>query len=95
VWISPGLPGSTHDLTGARIHRIITAADRVGVELLADKGVTGRRRYGDQAVQGRNLTKVQNAHNQVVNSLRGPGERGFATLKAWRIFTEVHCCPHE
>jgi hypothetical protein len=41
VWISPGLPGSTHDLTAARVHRIITAAQRAGVELLADKGYQG------------------------------------------------------
>jgi hypothetical protein len=29
----------------------------------------------------------------MVNSVRGPGERGFATLKTWRIFTKVRCCP--
>ena len=29
----------------------------------------------------------------MVNSLRGPGERGFAVLKAWRIFTRVRCRP--
>jgi hypothetical protein len=38
---------------------------------------------------GRRLTKPQQAHNRMVNSLRGPGERGFATLAAWRIFTKV------
>lgn len=30
VWISLGLPGSTHDLTAARMHRIITAATAPG-----------------------------------------------------------------
>ena len=43
--------------------------------------------------KGRTLTTQQKAHNRMVNSLRGPGERGFAVLKAWRIFTKVRCCP--
>jgi hypothetical protein len=96
VWISPGLPGSVHDLTAARIHRIITAAYRADVELLADKGYQG----GAGATvttpyKGRRPTKAQQQHNRMVNSLRGPGERGFAILKAWRIFTKVRCCPQQ
>jgi Zn ribbon nucleic-acid-binding protein len=43
--------------------------------------------------KGRKLTKTQKAHNRMVNSVRGPGERGFATLKTWRIFIKVRCCP--
>jgi hypothetical protein len=41
VWISDGLPGSTHDLTAARIHHIIRSAARAAVELLADKAYQG------------------------------------------------------
>lgn len=29
----------------------------------------------------------------MINSIRRPGERGFATLKAWRILTKVRSCP--
>jgi len=29
----------------------------------------------------------------LVNSVRGPGERGFAVLKTWKVFTKVRCCP--
>jgi hypothetical protein len=29
----------------------------------------------------------------MVNSIRGPGERGFATLKAWRVLVKVRACP--
>lgn len=43
--------------------------------------------------KGRKLTKSQKAHNRMVNSVRGPGERGFAVLKSWRIFAKVRCCP--
>ena len=93
VWISLGLPGSTHDLTAARIHRIITAADRAGVQLLADKGYQGAGGTVTTPYKGRRLTKAQKAHNRMVNSVRGPGERGFAVLSAWRIFTQVRCSP--
>lgn len=93
VWISVGLPGSTHDLTAARVHRIITAAERAGVELLADKGYQGAGGTVTTPYKGRQLTKVQKEHNRMVNSLRGPGERGFATLAAWRILSKVRCCP--
>jgi hypothetical protein len=93
VWISDGLPGSTHDLTAARTHTIITTATAAEVELLADKGYQGAGATVSTPHKGRKLTKVQKAHNRMINSLRAPGERGFAVLKAWRIFTKVRCCP--
>lgn len=63
------------------------------VELLGDKGYQGAGGTLTSPHKGRKLTKVQKAHNRMVNSLRGPGERGFAVLKSWRIFTKVRCCP--
>ncbi|WP_435879812.1 transposase family protein [Streptomyces flaveolus] len=36
LWISPALPGRTHDLTAARTHRIIRICERQGVPILAD-----------------------------------------------------------
>ncbi|GAB1333455.1 hypothetical protein ACE1SV_00450 [Streptomyces sp. E-15] len=36
LWISPALPGRTHDLTAARTHRIIPVCERQGVPVLAD-----------------------------------------------------------
>lgn len=93
VWISDGLPGSVHDLTAARAHQIITTAATAEVELLCDKGYQGGGGTVTTPHKGRQLTKDQKAHNRMVNSLRGPGERGFAVLKSWRIFTKVRCCP--
>jgi DDE superfamily endonuclease/Helix-turn-helix of DDE superfamily endonuclease len=93
AWISDGLPGSTHDLTAARIHGIIAAADRAHVELLGDKGYQGAGGTVTTPHKGRKLTREQKSHNRMVNSVRGPGERGFAVLKTWRIFTKVRCCP--
>jgi hypothetical protein len=52
VWISPGLPGSTHDLTAARIHRIILAATRGRGGTAGRQGISGCRRHGDHPVQG-------------------------------------------
>lgn len=36
LWLSPALPGRTHDLTSARTHRIIRICERQGVPNLAD-----------------------------------------------------------
>jgi hypothetical protein len=93
AWVSDGLPGSTHDLTAARTHGVITAAARAEVDLLADKGYQGAGGTVATPHKGRKLTREQKAHNRMVNSTRGPGERGFAVLKTWRIFTKIRCCP--
>ncbi|MDQ0767200.1 hypothetical protein QF027_009835 [Streptomyces canus] len=36
LWLSPTLPGRTHDLTAARTHRIIRICEGQGVPILAD-----------------------------------------------------------
>jgi hypothetical protein len=44
LWISPALPGRTHDLTAARTHRIIRIiriCERQEVPVLADRAYTG------------------------------------------------------
>ncbi len=41
LWISPALPGRTHDLTAARTHRIIQICERQGAPILADRAYTG------------------------------------------------------
>lgn len=41
LWISPALPGRTHDLTAARTHRIIRICERQGVPVLADRAYIG------------------------------------------------------
>jgi hypothetical protein len=40
-WVSPALPGSTHDLTAAREHGIIDALTDKGVMTFADKAYQG------------------------------------------------------
>lgn len=41
LWLSPVLPGRTHDLTVARTHRIIRICERQGVPILADLAYQG------------------------------------------------------
>ncbi len=43
LWISPALPGPTHDLTAARTHKFIRICERQGVPVpvLADRACTG------------------------------------------------------
>jgi hypothetical protein len=41
LWISPALPGRTHDLTAARTGRIIRICERQGVPALADRAYIG------------------------------------------------------
>ncbi len=40
-WLSPALPGRTHDLTAARTHSIIRICERQGVPILADLAYRG------------------------------------------------------
>lgn len=93
VWVSAGLPGSTHDLTAARAHGVLAAATRAAVELYVDKGYQGAGGTVTTPHKGRGLASKQKRHNRMINQLRGPAERGFATLKTWRIFTNIRCCP--
>jgi DDE superfamily endonuclease/Helix-turn-helix of DDE superfamily endonuclease len=94
LWVSGGLPGSVHDLTAARAHGVIDATAGAEIQTLADKGYQGAGGTITTPVKGRNLTAGQRHVNWLINRRRGPGERAFATLKAWKIFSKVRCCPH-
>ncbi len=96
LWISPALPGRTHDLTAARAHRIIRICERQGVPILADRAYTGA---GPGSPPGSNAHPAANsphpAHRQP-----GPGrgtapvERGMARLKSWQIFRRSRISPN-
>src|SRR5437773_6686222 len=66
VWISDGLPGSTHDLTAARTHTVITTAAHADVELYADKGYQGAGGTVTTPHKRRNLSRDQKVHNRMV-----------------------------
>ncbi|MES9542922.1 transposase family protein [Actinomadura sp. NPDC000600] len=96
IWASPVLPGSTQDLTAARVHGIIDALTSRAIACHADKGYVGaggaigtpykrrkRRRLGKRK-------KLFNRHHAQIRAL---GEQGAATLKSWRILRKARCSP--
>lgn len=94
IWISTGLPGSVHDLTAARAHGVFTSINRAGLYLYADKGyASGEADLLLVPYKGRQLPASYTDANKVHSAIRSRGERGFATLKTWKILTRVRACP--
>jgi hypothetical protein len=97
VWLSPALPGRTHDLTAARTHAIIDALTQHQVPGYADKAYQGAG--GTIATPRkphkyrRKLTPEQKWVNHAHSAIRAHGERANAMLKTWRILTKLRCCP--
>ncbi|GAA3598531.1 transposase family protein [Streptomyces osmaniensis] len=98
VWISPALPGRTHDLAAARRHRIIATCIRLGIPVLADRGYQGA---GDMVAVPRRrrpqkgLTVKQRCVNRAHSRLRWPVERTISSVKTWRILRKARCNPHQ
>ncbi|MBE1586617.1 transposase family protein [Nonomuraea angiospora] len=95
IWTSGSLPGSTHDLTAARIWAVLRALAQAGMLTLADKGYQGAEGPVATPYKGRNKPLSQKAANRSHARLRGPGERANAQLKGWRILRKLRCCPHK
>jgi hypothetical protein len=97
LWISPALPGRTHDLTAARTHRIIRICERQGVPILADRACIGAGPWATTPLRRpprRELTPTQRTTNRALSAARAPVERGVARLKSWRIFRRARCSPN-
>jgi hypothetical protein len=93
LWVSGALPGSTHDLTAARIWGILRELAAAGLIVLADKGYTGAGDHVLTPYRGRNKPASQKDANRAHARLRAPGERANAQLKTWRILRKLRCCP--
>jgi hypothetical protein len=97
IWASPALPGSVHDLTAARTHRIIAALTGADVMTFADKGYQGARGSVRTPFKRHRfrpkLSRRQKAVNQAHAKIRARGERAIATLKTWKILVKLRCCP--
>ncbi|MFC5006776.1 transposase family protein [Dactylosporangium cerinum] len=95
VWLSPALPGATHDLTAARAHGIIAALTGAAVATLADKAYRGAGGAIGVPHYGRDLPPRMRDCNSSHNQIRGIGERANATLKTWRLLRRLRCCPQQ
>ncbi|GAA3127814.1 transposase family protein [Streptomyces rameus] len=97
LWISPALPGRTHDLTAARGHRIIRICERQGIPILADRAYMGAGPWVTTPLRrlpGRDLTPTQQTVNRALSAARAPVERGIARLKSWRVLRGARCSPN-
>ncbi|MCP2336591.1 transposase family protein [Actinomadura rupiterrae] len=94
VWVSGAVPGSIHDLKAARNWGIIRALAACGLPVLADKGYVGAGPAIIVPYKGRNKPASQKQADRAHAKLRGPGERGNAQLKSWKILTKLRCCPY-
>ncbi|MEU5560989.1 transposase family protein [Streptomyces globisporus] len=97
LWLSPTLPGRTHDLTAARTHKVLRICERQGVPILADMayisagdGVTTAK----HRPPGGELTTTEQTANRALSAARAPVERDMARLKSWQIFRRSRISPN-
>ncbi|MGW3847094.1 HARBI1 family protein, partial [Streptomyces fagopyri] len=97
LWLSPALPGRTHDLTAARTHKILRICERQSVPILADMAYIGA---GDWVTTAKRrppkgeLTVTERTLNRGLSTARAPVERGMARLKSWQIFRRSRISPN-
>jgi hypothetical protein len=97
LWLSPALPGRTHDLTAARTHQILRICARQGVPVLADMAYIGAGDWVTTAKRrppGGELTLTERTKNRALSAARAPVERGMARLKSWQIFRRSRISPN-
>ncbi|MFJ3762974.1 transposase family protein [Streptomyces sp. NPDC090080] len=97
LWLSPALPGRTHDLTAARTHKILRICAHHGVPILADMAYSGA---GDWVTTAKRRppdgepTLTGSTVNQALSAARAPVERDMARLKSWQIFRRSRVSPN-
>jgi DDE superfamily endonuclease len=98
VAVSDVEPGSTHDLTAARVTGFLgalyAAAALLGLPALADKGYDGAGAGVLTPTKGGNLHPDNLTRNHLIGCLRAQGERGIALLKTrWKALNRIRLCP--
>lgn len=79
LWLSPALPGRTHDLTAARTHKVLRICERHGIPVLADMAYIGA---GDWVTTARRP-------RQAVNSASPRGPATELCLRPGRLSSEA------
>ena len=96
VWVSDVEPGSTHDITAARIHALpaLYPAAAAGLPTLTDKGYTGAGIGIQVPLKGNKLCPDNQARNTLISALRAPAERANALLKrTWKALERTTLDP--
>ncbi|MET7621886.1 transposase family protein [Streptomyces sp. NPDC005408] len=102
LWVSDVEPGSTPDITAARLHALpaLYKAAADGLPILADKGYIGAGigiRVPVRRPKGRSETALDpgtRMTNAPIRHVRAPGERAAAELKErWRALKHVSLSP--
>lgn len=93
VWVSPGLPGATHDLTAARTDGLIGALTEAERKTYADKASQGAGQWIRVPYRGHGLAAGPKAVNRSHAKVRALGEPAVATIKTWRILRRHRGCP--
>ena len=91
VYTGPVEPGSTHDLTAARLH-VLPALYRsawLGMPVLADKGYQGAGIGILVPTKNPCPTPDEEACNSLLSALRAPAERANAMFKHFRALQRV------
>ncbi|MFJ4009153.1 transposase family protein [Streptomyces sp. NPDC090026] len=97
LWISPALPGRTHDLTAARTHRIIRICERQCIPVLADRAHQGASPGSPPDSNDHRAVKLmltQRTVNRALARARTPVERGMGRLKSWQVFSRSRISPN-
>lgn len=93
IWVSPGLPGSVHDLTATCTCGLIAALAQLDLRTFADKAYQGAGAHVQVPYRGRGLPEGLKAVNRSHAKVRALGERAVATLKTWRVLRCYRGCP--
>ncbi|CAM5259734.1 IS5 family transposase [Streptomyces xanthochromogenes] len=97
LWLSPALPGRTHDLTAARTHKFLRICERQGVPVPADIAYIGAGYWVTTAKRrppGGELAVTERTLNRPLSAARALVERGMARLKSWQIFRRSRISPN-
>jgi hypothetical protein len=95
-WVSDVEPGSTHDITAARIHALpaLYPAAAAGLPTLTDKGYAGAGIGIQVPTKGPNLAADNQTRNVLINALRATAERANALLKrTWKALERITLDP--
>ena len=96
VWVSDVEPGSTHDITAARLHALpaLYPTAAAGLPTLTDKGYAGAGIGIQVPTKGHALCADNRARNRLINALRAPAERANSLLKnTWRALRRITLDP--